>query len=239
MKRIYLLVILFMAFAANSNAQCGLALTKSMADSIKYANPPKTYYIISYSFKNNSGKDWDTSYRMKLKRFYNTSEVTLNWKSIGNFAKDSTLSWRDTVGFTAVSNPNPFNCCDSLYMVDKNGATVVDTFLGNNKTCKSVKFVPDPAASVNTLAKDPSGLQLFPNPVSNLLNVSYNFGNATTVKAYVRDLTGRIVSEEDYSGKVFGEQTIVIDVHALSAGVYVLEMNTDGNKSMSKFTVSK
>lgn len=232
-------MILFVAAIGNSyGQQCGIALTKTMADTIKYASPPQTFYIISYYFKNNSGIGFDTSHRLRLRRFHNATPLTLNWRTVGTFAPDSTLVYRDTLGFTAAPSTNPANLCDSVWLTTGAGTVIPDTFVANNKTCKSVRFVADPA-SVRELAVDASSIELYPNPVSDKLNLRYDFHSKTNADVIIRDLTGRTVIEKNLGNNLYGTNVFQLETGKLAVGMYILELNTDGGKAISKFQVSK
>ena len=68
-------------------------------------------------------------------------------------------------------------------------------------------------------------ISLYPNPVSNQLNVSTN---SEIQKLVIYDVTGKQVKYQE-------ENTNSIDVEDLKSGFYLLEITIDGNKEIRKF----
>lgn len=83
--------------------------------------------------------------------------------------------------------------------------------------------------------KDISGLNVYPNPVSDQLTVEMNAEKATQVNISVIDMTGRMVINEGV--KTFGQGTnnIGIDVAHLVQGSYVLRLLQDNAVKTIKF----
>lgn len=72
-----------------------------------------------------------------------------------------------------------------------------------------------------------SAFSLFPNPVSIVLNVTVS--EPYTV-ARILDVSGRIITEQPISGLSFE-----LDVHALPAGLYILETESEGKLARAEF----
>ena len=78
---------------------------------------------------------------------------------------------------------------------------------------------------------DQSQIEVFPNPVENILSVrkvNGNFGKASKIE--ITDLHGRIVLNEESAG---GKGIIELDLSSIDSGIYLLRMKSESGK---KFT---
>jgi hypothetical protein len=77
----------------------------------------------------------------------------------------------------------------------------------------------------------------YPNPVNSVLNVNFNsFKNAQTfIEIY--DMQGRLIQSVDKGIMEAGSQTVVIDVNALSKGVYFYKVVNGTDVSTNKFVI--
>ncbi len=243
MKRIYLLILmLFVMGTTNSFAQADIELTKNAPDTVRYSNPVQLYYVFQYRFKNKGANALTVSDTIKLKRSYSANVLRLrlppasgNWP--GGLPKDSSVYYLDTVGFTT-ANTGANNMCDSAWAVNSGGAVITDNDKNNNRTCKSVYFLPA-STSVNTLVGEESGLTLYPNPVSNTLNVKYDFQTASASTLAVMDLLGNVVVKQDLGNTNVGERQIPIDVSQLPNGLYILQLSVGDTKLVNKFSIQR
>lgn len=77
-----------------------------------------------------------------------------------------------------------------------------------------------------------SGVQVFPNPASTVLNIKVGSYNLNSVK--VVDVVGHVVFESDVNGHEF-----VLNTAAFTQGYYVLHLNVDGVQVMRKLEIVK
>jgi hypothetical protein len=140
--------------------------------------------------------------------------------------------------FTAFSVPVTYtssNAVDSMIIIfdmqadspnDLSGYFVVDDLsLGANSGIADIPFVKN--------------LNAWPNPVSDLLNVTFTSGHNSNVFLDVIDMQGRIIKTTE-GIKVFTDNKIEmqIDVATLEAGIYFYRI-TDGESSIcSRFIVN-
>jgi len=81
-------------------------------------------------------------------------------------------------------------------------------------------------------------LKLFPNPASDKLNVEYLSAVAGAAKLSVYNLSGqRVLFTEGEA--VEGLNTQSMNTNTLSNGVYIFEVNTNGETQRMKFTIAK
>lgn len=241
MKRIYFLLIALMAFAGQSSAQTDVQLTKTMSDTVKYANPAITGYIIRYTFKNAGPNSYDTSHRLKLNTFYGTT-FTLRFPPAsgsypGGFPKDSSLVFLDTIGFISAFNPNPRQLCDTVALTTGTGSPITDPMPANNISCKSVFSKKDPLA-IGTIVATAEQLAVYPNPASASVNVRYEFQSAAKARITVYDMSGKVVYTEEPMQVAAGEKVYTINTAQFGAGLYMVELSVNDSKLVSKFSVN-
>lgn len=232
-----------MAFAVQSFAQADLVLTKSCSDTMKFADPVKTYYIIHYTFKNKGPQALTAgSDKIMLKTPSGTHTLNLPAASSnppwpGGLPKDSTVVWNDTLGWKSAPGTPSWQWCDSLWAVNSSSAVITDPNIADNKTCKTIWFKVDPAASVGTLAGAENGLSVYPNPASTQVNVKYNFAGSNSNSIMVTDLLGKVVYAKDLGSKLYGERTYQIDASQFAKGMYIITLAVDNARLVSKVTV--
>jgi hypothetical protein len=117
-----------------------------------------------------------------------------------------------------------------------NGASIINLDLGNFGT----SFVRDAAmktdASSSILEMLTNTFNVFPNPASDVVNVTFEADNADYTIAIV-DLQGRTMSSQELSS-LNGAQSIALPVSNLAKGSYIVTITSNG-VSTSKNVVIK
>ena len=85
-----------------------------------------------------------------------------------------------------------------------------------------------------TIAK----LAVYPNPVSDLLQVVLDNQELSSATLRILDLNGRLVAEQNYS-VVKGMQELQIPVQQLNEGVYVVSLESAGYIAVSRIIISR
>ena len=80
---------------------------------------------------------------------------------------------------------------------------------------------------------------IYPNPFNNHTSITYNLPEAVNVNLALFDLAGRRVSDLVSGQKPIGQHSIMIDASALSSGVYIVLLQSQGGISKSKLTLIK
>ena len=133
-------------------------------------------------------------------------------------------------------NGGAMNLCS--YLVLYNRAlpdSVKDNAIGgNNSSCVSLKYS---GTGIGQVAVNKFMSTSYPNPVNSVLNVNFNsFKNAQTfIEIY--DMQGRLIQSVDKGIMEAGSQTVVIDVNALSKGVYFYKVVNGTDVSTNKFVI--
>ena len=108
---------------------------------------------------------------------------------------------------------------------------------GNNVKIISGVVFGDNSSILNY--SNATNINVYPNPTKGSLNFSYDFEKASAVTANVYDVTGRMVATQDFGTQNAGTQVFTLNVANLPNGNYSLELNTQNNKGVSKFVISK
>src|SRR5690606_17741408 len=103
--------------------------------------------------------------------------------------------------------------------------------------CGNMRFIQRNNVSVNEVAENNSGFNVYPNPAVGAVAFQYNY-TGSDVNVVVKDLTGKIVHNATLKG-LNGTQEMHIDVSSFAPGMYILELYGKDEKLTSKFTVSK
>lgn len=80
-----------------------------------------------------------------------------------------------------------------------------------------------------------TGLNVFPNPASDEVNVSFNINDASDVTVEVLDLTGKVMETVVNAANVTGVQNAAINIAGYAAGMYVINVTTNEGSIQRKF----
>ena len=89
----------------------------------------------------------------------------------------------------------------------------------------------------NPSVVDNTNLIVYPNPVKETANVSFNLNASENVLINVYDLHGKLVSSQDLSKLPAGQQKAQINCTSLNKGIYIIQLKTGKNTTSSKFIV--
>ncbi|MCP4443470.1 MAG: T9SS type A sorting domain-containing protein [Aureispira sp.] len=79
---------------------------------------------------------------------------------------------------------------------------------------------------------------VFPNPAVDRLNLSFDLETASEVIATVYDVTGKVVSQQQFSELGVGTVRKSIDIENIDHGYYILEIRTNSTTKAVKFVKS-
>lgn len=247
MKRIYLLMILFVALGAANTVQAqsvDLRVRHAIiSDTMFYGGT--TAHIVQWNFINNGPDALLATDTIVLERAYFTNgnnRLRLNLSSIGGIAVGDSASYRDTIQWTSAPAQNPFNWCDTVAAYrgsTSNMANIIpDPSPSNNVVCKTIPFVMQSSSVANIVAEN--SMAVYPNPATNNITISYNLNASANNGAIIlRNLVGQVVHQEAIADNAKGNRQVTVDVSGLAVGIYTAELNVDGAKAVTKFSVAK
>ena len=87
-------------------------------------------------------------------------------------------------------------------------------------------------------AADMAGMKLYPNPAQNDLTIQFNSGTDGNVKMNVYNLTGqRVISNENSAAT--GTNIVDVNTSQLANGVYIFELENNGQIERQKFVITR
>lgn len=236
MKKIYLLALIALisigAKAQNSDMEM-IQYIPANSTILADADNPRSY-VFYYGFKNNGPDAVTSSDTIYFRTAYGAA---FYYRPSNGIAVGDTLILTDTARITpgggipsSMENPN-YQWCDSMW----SSASINDNNINNNKHCTTVNAVFW-TTGVNNVTND-NGIALYPNPANTQVNIKYNFNGNSNGYIAVRDITGKLLYKQEIEAGLSGEKIFTIDVTKFSAGLHIVELVTDGNKAVTKFSV--
>ena len=95
--------------------------------------------------------------------------------------------------------------------------------------------VPENNFAENKVVKE--SVQIYPNPVSDIANVSYQLAAKGNVNIKVYDLNGRIMKSFTIENKNAGKHLYSFDASDLRSGTYIISLTRGDSKAASRFVV--
>jgi hypothetical protein len=90
------------------------------------------------------------------------------------------------------------------------------------------------------LSKNVSSLgQNYPNPFTAKTEIDYQLANGADVRIEVRDITGRVVLEQQEGFVPAGQHTLSLNAHNLEAGIYLYTLQAGGFSETRRMSVSR
>jgi hypothetical protein len=78
-------------------------------------------------------------------------------------------------------------------------------------------------------------LKIYPNPASDNLNFDLSLEKSSIATVKVMDIAGRVVLTQELGKVAAGEHKFSTNVSNLNAGTYIIEVSSEGKRSVSKF----
>lgn len=95
--------------------------------------------------------------------------------------------------------------------------------------------IENPAIVKNNISE----IKIYPNPVVNTANLTFNMEQANDVEVNVFDISGRQVNTFQYNNINTGTNTITFNVRNLTKGTYIVKLNVGSKVMTSKFVIVK
>lgn len=157
---------------------------------------------------------------------------------------NNVLRVRTTENYTQTipSFPNPLNYTVetySWYQANWNFPifTIITEELDVSPQAVSVayftQFVP---TGNNTVAQNNVSLNAFPNPTADIATIRFNLPTAAQVKLSLYSPMGQLI-DVLADDQLNGQQAIRVDLANYPRGIYIAELNVDGNKQMVRIVV--
>lgn len=198
-------------------------LRSAVFDVTGYTNPTISYfrwYINNPPSGANPGQDW---WHVKI-----SNDGGSTWTFVEN-TKTSDRKWRRNV-FRIADYVTPtgnmricFIASDSLHVGQNlDGGSLIEAAVDD------IMLWDNTVNSVNENNTDIS-VNIYPNPVGNTLFMDIDLFTEKSVKYEIADITGRLINSSTIGKLGAGNNSVNIDVHALSSGKYLLRVITDAS----------
>jgi len=126
--------------------------------------------------------------------------------------------------------------CVEVIPYNRSASGLVDTSTANNTLCSPTMKLLD----VNNLtASGNASVSMYPNPVHSQGFFDVRLLQSGNVTITIFDLTGRVVINENMGKYGSGNQIIQLNTSNLSNGMYIYQVNIDGDTKNGKFYISK
>lgn len=159
-------------------------------------------------------------YELQLRSAADTSQI------FGTFVADLTnFGGKAVVGF-ASGFLNP--------AANENGHPLA-LFGAVADTSDSVVEFPQLPNGVKTIGKNLGVLNLYPNPVQNLLNYKYTLTSATDISVSVFNNAGALIYNRHLGTQMPGKYSESLDVSNFASGIYTVKIGDTKNTSASTF----
>jgi len=196
-----------------------------------YTNPILTY---NRWWSNNSGANPGQDYWQAQI----TNDGGATWVGVEQ-TKVSDKSWRrfafritDYVSLSSTVQMR-FMCSDSLIVgAELNGGSLVEGALDDYYLYEASGVGVDENAVVTAVS-------VFPNPASNVINVSYELMNAEDVSIVITNAIGQVIYTQAVKENNLGRHTLKIDTDLFAAGIYQLNIKTGKKDHVQKVAVMK
>jgi hypothetical protein len=99
--------------------------------------------------------------------------------------------------------------------------------------------LPKSTVSVNDVLGQEIGLEIWPNPASSDLTISYTLEDASEISMDIMNIAGQLMMSRDLGPRGSGSYTETIDVSSFREGMYLLRFRSNDNISTSKIKIAR
>jgi len=93
----------------------------------------------------------------------------------------------------------------------------------------------DPTIGINENSTEISGVSIYPNPSSSIVNLEMNIANPSEVSIQVTDLSGKIVATQNLGFLPLGKNQTTIQSASFNNGLYYVTISSNGTSVTKKF----
>ena len=115
---------------------------------------------------------------------------------------------------------------------------VSSAFLSNAGTVSTLTFSEADGSTSLIVSKNELVEKIYPNPVTQNLNVKFNYDLNEQVDILILDVIGSVVKKESLSFAPAAEASS-IDLTELNNGVYFIQVQTKSNKESYRFIIRR
>jgi hypothetical protein len=168
----------------------------------------------------------------------NTNKARFSWDTTGSYIFARVILRVDTVG-SQWQTVGGFGVYFPTFSYNKFGLTSGETYRAQGRTfCNSnITAYRSPTWTLPIFWTQPgniringgtiiNNLNIYPNPSSNVFNISFQSEKLQSLEVYVKDVMGKIIFKE-VKESFIGEYIKIIEIKTQSKGLYFLEIKND------------
>jgi hypothetical protein len=185
---------------------------------------------------------YSTAYTERLEVYVST-DCGATWTSVYNKSGSTLASVAGalTSAFTPTANQWRTDCIDMTPFAGNNKVFIkfVGTNdYGNNIYVDNINVSNSTCATGITEENSVNGLNIFPNPATDFVNVGFDLSSSENVTINVYNMVGEKVSTRALGNLSAGTQHVEIGTSDLSNGMYLVELVAGQNRSVTRMTVT-
>ncbi|MCF0205901.1 MAG: T9SS type A sorting domain-containing protein, partial [Bacteroidales bacterium] len=150
-----------------------------------------------------------------------------------NFPDNNNDEISDDLFVVPVVNNRPYNGANTMY-VQKSNVWYSATELLSFNTSLPIQPVSC-LVDIEEVSVDDNAVDVYPNPTTGMLNISFNNITNGEVSLELYDVLGKLVATQ----QVYGAGDCTIDISAQPEGLYILKVSTADFTSKKKITLTK
>lgn len=198
--------------------------------------PTKATDSIIYSvYFGQSGLDFNQQGQTTI--FYRTNYV-LNQNDTIEINRNFAINYT-----TPTANDTVLNYCLPVGILNRSADSARDNVTSNNNACQSVtrkaRYSPVGIHTVSATDDINTLNQVYPNPAGNSFVIDLSTTNAHNVVINVVDMTGRVVLTQDRGKLAPGNYLMRLDTDKLQTGIYLYNINIDGDVKAGRISIVK
>lgn len=177
--------------------------------------------------------DFEVGYYLSTDIYSSPDDVLMERETLGGLDADETEDESDQVTVPANTPPGDYSF---IIVLDD-----LNTVGERNETNNTFRFFLRVTGTVsNETPAAPGGVSLFasPNPSSGMVRLSYALPEAAVARLTVYDVLGRAVVVIANGARAAGRYETAFDTASLTPGVYLARLDTDGELTTIRFTVT-
>ena len=90
--------------------------------------------------------------------------------------------------------------------------------------------------TIGLLEENVSEIRMFPNPATDMVNISIELNDASNTSVSVINMVGQVVISNDF-GMLNGSNRLELNVSSLPAGMYIVEINAGASSQTERLIV--
>lgn len=150
---------------------------------------------------------------------------------VGTLPATMTAGTKYSYTFPAITVPSTWN-------INKLKAIVL-LINGDDESVLNTNNVTVTKQSITEKAAGVSGIDVYPNPASEVLNTRFSLDHASNVNVQLVDMLGKVVKNIQSSDLTPGTYDVATKVTDLASGIYVVKISTDNGTITQRVSIAK